>query len=243
MIRIMNMMGSQIELLWETREFMLNSRSNVSQNVKKGLNYNIILISVLILEGQSEELLYKIVNQYQNLYIKNYQLDLIDEDEALVNNAKILFRNSFDIIKQNISKNTGIRHYLNMFNILLPECRLSKEVEALKESIQILYQFRNVLAHGRAVQYEQREYFEFFNYDIPMKTEISFDGGYYKVQEYLIKKKLIDKRITEIRDTGILFSDEVSNHFVYIQKKFIKEWRKCVPFELKEWIDEAEKLE
>lgn len=62
--------SDNLDLLEETREFMITSRNAVTNNIQMGLNYSIILTSVLILESKFERLLYAIVNYYDDIYVK-----------------------------------------------------------------------------------------------------------------------------------------------------------------------------
>ena len=48
--------SDNLDLLEETREFMITSRNAVTNNIQMGLNYSIILTSVLILESKFERL-------------------------------------------------------------------------------------------------------------------------------------------------------------------------------------------
>ena len=87
---------------------MITSRNAVTNNIQMGLNYSIILTSVLILESKFERLLYAIVNFYDDIYVKYMGHMDIAEDTLIEKNYRNFLNNFFERTKSQISKNTKI---------------------------------------------------------------------------------------------------------------------------------------
>lgn len=241
MIKIAEVSGTPLHFLKETRDYFISCREKATENVRLGLNYNIIINTAFILEAESEQLLHSIVEQYEFLYIKYYQLNLKDVDRELAKNVKKLLSESFYQLKCYISKSTGIKEYTKIFQMLIPECQLDSLLE-YQEGIQVLYQLRNVIAHGRAVRFEERTHYAYPDYDNEVLKEINFSGGYKRAQEYLIKKGLLCEPITETHEYKTLFCDRISDYFVKLESDYFEAWKKCVPFEIIDFKDDYEKL-
>ena len=239
MIRVTDISGTPLIILKNTRDYLLSCRENVSEEVRIGLNYNIIIGTALILEAESESLIHNIINQYEELCIKYYQLDLIGCDANLAANARCLLNSSFSKLKEYSSKGTGMEHYKKTFQMLLPKSDLTP-LTPYEEGIQVLYQFRNVIAHGRAIRFEERTYYSHIDYEKETKKEIDFMGGYKKAQEYLIKKGLLNVPITESYDFKSLFSNEICDHLIEVESNYYKTLEKCVPFTMKDFRDDFE---
>lgn len=241
MIRIADVSGTPLYFLKETRDYLLSCREKSSENVQIGLNYNIIIDTALILEAESENLIHNIINQYEKVSIKFYQPDLKECNTNLATNVKMLLNSAFPKLKEYSSKGTGMEHYIKTFKMLIPESDLTP-LKPYEEGIQVLYQFRNVIAHGRAIRFEERTYYSFPDYENETKKEIDFMGGYKKVQDYLIKKRLLDKPVTESHDFKALFSNEICDHLIQVESEYFETWKKCVPFEIVDYRDDFEKI-
>ena len=241
MIKIADVSGTPLYFLKNTRDFLLSCREKASEEVRIGLNYNIIIDTALILEAESENLLHNVINQYERLFIQFYQPDLKECDEKLGANAKKLLSSAFPKLKNYSSKGTGVKHYIDTFKMLIPNSDLTP-LKPYEEGIQVLYQFRNVIAHGRAIRFEERTYYTYPDYDNETNREIDFMGGYKKVQDYLIKQGLLDKPVTESHDFKALFSNEICNHLIQVESKYFESWQKCVPFDLVDYRDDFEKI-
>lgn len=130
--------SDNLDLLEETREFMITSRNAVTNNIQMGLNYSIILTSVLILESKFERLLYAIVNYYDDIYVKYMGHIDIAEDTLIEKNYRNFLNNFFERTKSQISKNTGISHYKNMLSTLIDNYTPTQEMKNLEEGIEVL---------------------------------------------------------------------------------------------------------
>ena len=92
----------------------------------------------------------------------------------------------------------GTRKYDGLFTLIVGSPVSSMdEVSPLWEGIVVLFHPRNVLAQGRAVNFTM----EFPGDDFPPDWDASsteeFKGDYSKVQNYLLKKKVINKKFAE----------------------------------------------
>ena len=168
MIRIADISGTPLFFLKATREYFLSCRNNVSEEVRIGLNYNIILDTTLILEAELEVLLHRIIDQYERLYISFYQPDLAGCEIELAENAKALLSSSFSKLKKYSSRRTGMDHYKDALKILLPKIDLTP-LMPYEEGIKVLYHLRNVIAHGRAITFEERTYYTYPDYENEVK--------------------------------------------------------------------------
>ena len=139
MIKIADISGTPLYFLKDTRDFLLSCRDKAPDNIRIGLNYNIIIDTALILEAESEDLLHNVINQYERLYIKYYQPDLSEADKAMADNAKKLLSSAFPRLKDYSSKGTGMKHYIDTFKMLIPESDLTS-LKTYDEAIQVLYQ-------------------------------------------------------------------------------------------------------
>lgn len=241
MIKITSVSETPLEFLKSTRDYLLSSRENVSEEVRIGLNYNIIVDTALILEAELEVIIHKIINQYEDLFIEYYQPDLIGIDKNLARNARELLGSSFTKLKAYSSKGTGMEHYTKTLKMLIPESDFTP-LKPYEEGIQVLYQFRNVIAHGRSIRFEERAYYSCPDYENETKKEIDFMGGYKMTQEYLIKKGLLNMPITESHDFKTLFSNEICEHLIEVESNYFETLEKCVPFTLKDFQDDDENI-
>ena len=93
--------------------------------------------------------------------------------------------------------------------LLLTGQKLSKlrTVKPLWEGLTVLFQLRNVLGHGREVMAQH-----VVEYEGATKEEV-FSGGYRKAEDYLRKKKLLDKKFTDAPSEYIFLSDAMADHF------------------------------
>lgn len=235
MIKLEYFYSDNIDILEETRNFMILSRNEATQNVQMGLNYNIILTSVFILEGKLERLLYAVTNRYHDIYVKSMGHIDIQEDNFTEKYFRIFLNNLFDRTKSQISKNTGISHYKAMLNILIDNYTPTQEMKGLEEGIEVLFQLRNVLAHGRAIRFDIKTYMPYPTYEVE-NIEVDFKGGYKKAEDFLYKQGLIDKKCIDTKDYHLLFSNEISDYFVDLQNKYIDECYKSIPFVIDEYL-------
>lgn len=226
MIKIENYSIDNLGLLLDFREYLLSIRNSVPHNLKAGINYSVILYSAIIFEAEMECLLHPIVNYYEEIYIK--QSSSIDGELLTVKNINRFLNNSFKNAKQEISKNTGFKHYKNMLSQLIDNYQTTAKMQQLNEGINTLFELRNVIAHGRAVTYEVKTYMPFPTYNTE-KVEEDYKGGYKFAEDYLLKKKLIKIGDSGTHNLNSILTDVVCNHFVEIQKQYIRECKNSIP--------------
>ena len=156
-------------------KYLIESRKTVRQkDIRIGINYTIILNTACCVEGILEYILKEI------LFQKNTMLQDV--------NSEKFYQFYYSLEKEvhdRIAKTTGIDNYNYLFKLLTGK-ELSK-IDIIKlymEGINVLFEFRNVLAHGREIKSES------FCIDVANKEFYnSFMGGYKKTEEYLLKKK------------------------------------------------------
>ena len=108
----------------------------------------------------------------------------------------------------------GAGGYAEAFELIFGEpLNKLKEIAPLWEGITVLLHFRNVLGHGRRV-FAQR----LGRYDGHEGTE-DFTGSYKKVNNYLLKVKLMQRKFIELHSDYVFLSDEIADHFCLLSKQ------------------------
>ncbi len=232
MIKIQSYYNDNLEILKETRDFMIKKRNEIDkENELMGLNYNIILNSVLILEGEFEKLLFSIVQYYENMYIQKVSQHEKLSDLESGTYVRFFLNQSFDNMREKISKNTGLKHYKNMLEELIHDYKSTDDMKKLEEGIETLFQLRNVLAHGRAIRFIIKSYMPYPTYEVE-STELDFKGGYKKAEDYLIKQNLLSNAMSKNMNFHQLFDNDICNHFVDISQKYLQACIDSIPFEI-----------
>lgn len=232
MIKIESYYSDNLDLLKETRDFMIKKRDETnSENELMGLNYNIILNSVLILEGEFEKLLFSIVQHYENMYIQKVSQHEKLNDLESGTYVRFFLNQSFNNMREKISKNTGLKHYKSMLEELIHNYQNTAEMKKLEEGVETLFQLRNVLAHGRAIRFNIKSHMPYPTYNVE-SIESDFKGGYKKAEDYLIKHGLLSNVMTQNMNFYQLFENDICNHFVDISQKYLQACRDSIPFEI-----------
>jgi hypothetical protein len=209
------LIGMLNEEIWpcikDTLEYLSKKRTErVSDSVKAGLNFSIILGSACYLEGVFEALLRAILTCRRVEFNRVHAKEL--DSERAVN---LYFNRLEEDTSERISKSTGAAAYDEMFELLFGEPMSSLiKVEPLWEGVTILFNFRNVLGHGRRVFARKFE-----GLSIPGGFREDFRGSYRAVESYLLKKRLTNKRFIDAHlDYGFL-SDAIADHFSCLAKQ------------------------
>ena len=71
MIKIERFTLESLSLLNQTREYLMSLRDTAPEHIQIGINYNIILNSAMIFEGEMEQLLHSIVTRYEEIYVRD----------------------------------------------------------------------------------------------------------------------------------------------------------------------------
>lgn len=66
-----------------------------------------------------------------------------------------------------------------MLSTLIDNYTPTQEMKNLEEGIEVLFQLRNVLAHGRAIRFDVKTYMPYPTYEVE-NVEVDFKGGYKK---------------------------------------------------------------
>ena len=202
-------------------EFLITIRKGTKRGeVRSGINYTIILNTACCVEGILEYILKEL------LFHKNSTLPKSE--------SKDFYKYYYSIEKEihdRITKTTGIDNYNYLFKLLTG--REVKKIDVLKphiEGVNVLFELRNVLAHGREIKFES------FCIDIANKEYYdSFMGGYKKAEDYLIKKGIIKKRFADCKN-DIFFTNNVANYFWKLSHNFINDIIKSLDVDFEEIV-------
>ncbi len=206
-----------IDFLYENRKYLKRKEDRI------GINISIVINSACYLEGFLE-----------------FQLKLL-----LENRMKVLKKLNFDDFALRRIKNTFINSIENDFETTISRCTGLQQFDSLIklfshkdekstfrdfpnwEGITVLFQLRNVLAHGRQISAKRVS-----SYLTNNTWEDHFYGGYKKAEEYLTKKKFISKKYLDSENIDHLFTNKVTDHFNKVAKQFYKFIFKVVTSEL-----------
>lgn len=194
--------------------FLVQGRNNqLTTNIRIGINHAIIFYSACYVEGVMEYLLKTILSRRREVYNK---IDIPDFDTRKTTN--LLFNALEEDLEIRISKSTGIRNYLDLIKLISGNKIIQNpKVGELLEGINILFQFRNVLAHGREISAIRLS-----AYWISEPYQEIFSGGYKHAEEYLIKVNLLDSGFMDSNRVDLFFTDAIADHFWDLSRDFIK---------------------
>ena len=171
--------------------------TSLDSETRAGINYSIILNAACLVEGTLESGLRALVEAVPH------------GDEPLHDALK-------KELMQRISRTTGIREYSVLVGLIVgvPACALT-QVKPLWEAVTMLFDFRNVLAHGRAISSKLT-----FPSLPDSRWHEDIVGNYANVREYLSKKQILPKA-EPIDSEWLLLSDEIAHHFWEVAPSFI----------------------
>ena len=191
--------------------FLSASREQThSRALNTSLNQSIIFYSACYVEGCLEAGLKSLLEHRQAVY---NSFSIGDFETRRTTNR--LFRSLREDVHARIARATGIGTFDELFGLVIRQ-RLSEQTEVQEEweAITVLFQFRNVLAHGREISASR-----VYKHDEPTRDD--FSGGYKKAEDYLLKKNFIDKRFLDGADCECLFKDDIADHFSEIARAFV----------------------
>ena len=204
-----------METIWQTIHPALNHiqkerRDGLPVEVRAGLNFCIILGSACYLEGVLEAGLKSFLWMRRDIYNKSRSRNI-----NVRRSMNCWFNRVEEDMELRIRTATGAEGYNELFELLIGR-QLSEleKIAPLWEGITVLFQLRNVLGHGREVK----------AYQIVSVTPIEekFQGGYRRAEDYLRKRKLINKKFTDAHSDFIFLSDAVADHFLDLVEKVPK---------------------
>jgi hypothetical protein len=157
--------------------------------VRSGINFSIVLCAACYLEGFFERL-------------------LLNALEKTTKPTTPMLQRLLEDLRERARATMGSENYNRMFELVFGRKASTFCNEATWETIRILFFFRNMLAHGRAIDYTTHW---------PPKVGgmwlEEFEGNYAKVQDYLLKKGLIDEEFIRQESNWYYFQDGVADHF------------------------------
>jgi hypothetical protein len=210
-------------------EFLYSNRKNLERKQKDekiGINYSLILLSACLIEGKLENDLKELVQHRSKVF---NALDVEDFYKRRINGT--VMNKLIHLTEDNISRTTGIGNFESLFKLLSYKRTPEKYSNyANWEGITVLFNFRNVLAHGREISAKR-----ILAWWTDNNWQDEFKGGYNAAEKYLIKRKLIKKGVIENRSAEHLFTNKVTDHFYSISKSFLKYHSKLVKQEMKKF--------
>lgn len=172
--------------------YMQNERYKTDDtDLNLGMNLNIILSNACYIEGVLEHKAKEIVMYRRMIYNKT-----IRPDFEIRKPMNLYFNRIEEFLEIKISQCMGLEKYSEIYKLLLgksfTEDNLAKQQI---EGIQVLFQLRNVIAHGREIHA-----YEDISNNEPEET---FMGGYKKAETFLIKNKLLNQKFIECEAPNI----------------------------------------
>ncbi len=199
--------GDHIDFLYEHRKGIKNS------DIRTGINISIIIHSACCIEGFLEYNLTKL------LYKRKEIINKVTFEDFSKRRIFHSFLNKLEMdLEAKISKTTGIDNFNSLID-LFSYRNNPVNFKQFKhwEGITVLFQLRNVLAHGRQVSAKR-----VIAYFTQGAWEDDFVGGYRKAESYLLKKNLVKHNFTEAEKINHIFTNKVTDHFFSITRQFIK---------------------
>ncbi|MFI5090860.1 MAG: hypothetical protein ACHP7P_12445 [Terriglobales bacterium] len=196
------------EAIWPsievTLEYLLSKRQEpIPDLVRAGLNFSIVLGSACYLEGVLEALL-KAILGYRRAEFNRTKIEDFESRRAM----NVYYNRLEEDLSQRIGHSNGAQAYDEVLDLLAGQ-RLSqlKEVVPLWEGVTVLFNFRNVLGHGREV------FASHFAGGAVGGGKEEFAGGYRKVEDYLRKQGLLSRRFVDAPSEYLFLSDPIADHF------------------------------
>ena len=202
------------EAIWPciktTLDYLVEKRGEpVPDLVKSGLNFSIVLCSACYVEGVLEALLRALLG-CRRADFNRIEIDDFDSRRAM----NVYYSRLEEDLSHRLGRAVGASAYDEMFELLAGQ-RLSqlKEVASLWEGVTVLFNFRNVLGHGREVSARH-----FAGGSVKGGFREDFSGSYRVVEDYLRKKKLLDRRFVDAPSDYLFLSDPIADHFWVLAK-------------------------
>ena len=138
---IYNLYEKQLEFLFK------NQNLDDDKELNSSINMNIILCSACLVEGVLEDRAKLLLGYYSAVYHVLPQKDL--ETRRLLN---LFLNRTFHSINKNLCRSIGIEKYNEYFQTIVGKSIYNyDQIKHLLEPIKVLFQLRNVIAHGREI--------------------------------------------------------------------------------------------
>lgn len=201
-------------LYQELIDFNRQARDNPeNEGIKAALNLNLILCSACLVEGMLEDRGKLLLGYFREVF---NQINV--PDFQLRKPINHFYNNIESFLHKRVSQSTGLDNYSALFETFTgSSLKKHTQISPLYEGVSVLFQLRNVIAHGRQVHaYEVEAYYT-------NGVEEYFNGGYKKAEDYLMKKGLLSERFLETECGEMYFTDEIADHFCEIAQNFIRQ--------------------
>jgi hypothetical protein len=173
----------------------------MSDLVRAGLNFSIVLGAACYVEGILETILRELLRCRHAEYAELPTSGLVSINNYLNRIEKELDRD--------IGRTNGAAGYDAMFTLLTGH-HLSELVivKPIWEGITVLFNFRNVLGHGRQVLARQ-----YSGYVVNGGLQEEFKSAYRVVEDYLRKTLLLNTRFVDANSELLYLTSEMADHF------------------------------
>lgn len=222
------------EAIWpcieETLDHFAASRAEgLPPFVRPGINFSIILGSACYLEGVLETLLHALLEHRRSVFNK-----VTIPDFETRRSMNVFYKRLEEELSVRIARGLGADGYNDMFELLVgTPLNQFDTVKPLWEPVTVLFNFRNVLGHGRQVRARS-----FTGATVEGGFREEFSGSYRRVEAYLQKVGLLDRRFLDAVSEYIFLRDDIADHFWTIAKHVPAAVIKSLP---KEQSDECAK--
>ena len=203
------------EAIWPCIEasvdhFTASRNDAVPQFVRAGTNFSIILGSACYLEGTLETLLHALLEHRRSVF-SNVEISDFETRRSM----NIFYMRLEDDLSARIARSLGAEGYNDMFELLMgtPLHELGG-MKPLWEPTTVLFNFRNVLGHGRQVCARQ-----FSGGAVPGGFSEEFSGSYRRVEDYLRKVGLLKGRFPDGASEYLFLTDDIADHFWGMAKR------------------------
>lgn len=202
--------------LSEHIKFLKSHRANLGRSDKInriGINYSIVITTACLIEGTLE---------YELKMLIAHRMDVLNEikvEKFYHRRIKNTFiGNVEDLLSYRIERTTGIENFASIFELLSYKRTPAKFSDFPDwEGIRILFNLRNVLAHGREISARRIK-----AWYLGEDWKDEFKGGYKLTETYLHKKNLIKTKFVKKGTVEHLLTNKVTDHFNSISNKFLK---------------------
>lgn len=175
-----------------------------SPAVRAGVNFSIVLGSACYLEGTLETLLHALLEHRRGVY-SNVEIPDFETRRSM----NVFYNRFEDDLSARIARSLGAEGYDDMFELLTgAPLHDFDAVKPLWEPTTVLFNFRNVLGHGRQVHARQ-----FTGGAVPGGFREEFSGSYRRVEDYLRKVGLLQDRFPDAHSEYIFLKDNIADHF------------------------------
>jgi len=197
-------------------DFMRENRtSNNNICLNHSLNLSIVLSMACYVEGVLESKGKLLLGYHRTIYkLINKTNKSILEIRRPMNT---FYRRIEEEVSKKVSQCTGLDSYNSIFELLIGKSmKEDKMVKPYIEAISVLFQFRNVIAHGRQIHA-----YKFSSYETNNEFEENFFGGYKKAEMFLMKKGLLSNKYVECGMANLFFTNEIADYFYETSLEFL----------------------